>query len=289
MALIDSGSSQTPEKIFFPYLERLKFAPGKITKLFNSHGHWDHMGGNAIVKAKTGAAILAHELDIPWMEDPNRQFDERFKAFPNLFLTTEEMRQIFLSEMGGPTRVDVPLKHGTIENLGSSTLRVVHAPGHSPGSICIYDEERRTIFTGDSLAGVGLREQRIKIPLYADFDSYMDSLERVRDLKIDRMYTSHCYLPIDKNILNGDEARQLLSESAKVAKWMDRTILEFIQTSNRPLGIGEITKHLYLEFGAGWQEPITIHLLLMVKGHLQSLTRRGLTIYLEGQEKWKAS
>jgi glyoxylase-like metal-dependent hydrolase (beta-lactamase superfamily II) len=46
---------------------------------------------------------------------------------------------------------DVLLHDGEIVNVGKMSFRVIHTPGHSPGQVCLYSEEEKVIFTGDTL------------------------------------------------------------------------------------------------------------------------------------------
>ncbi len=109
----------------------------RVTHIINTHGHSDHTAGNAEIKRATGARIYIHELDA--------------RRLTNL---VNRGMSILLGGLPSPGP-DVLLKHGDLIEIGASSLRVIHTPGHTPGSICLYT--RGHLFTGDTLfvGGVG--------------------------------------------------------------------------------------------------------------------------------------
>lgn len=89
--------------------------------IINTHGHFDHVSRNGLLKKETGAKLLRHELDSP------------------------------MAELTDPTPADEPLRDGEVIVLGQTKFKVIHTPGHSPGGICLYNETDRTLFSGDTL------------------------------------------------------------------------------------------------------------------------------------------
>lgn len=102
-----------------------------IVAVINTHGHWDHIGANDAVKAKTGAPVYIHEADAEFLTNPAYNIS---------------------SMMGYSSSVapaDGLLHEGDTVNFGSCTLKVLHTPGHTPGGITLYGEG--VAFTGDTL------------------------------------------------------------------------------------------------------------------------------------------
>jgi glyoxylase-like metal-dependent hydrolase (beta-lactamase superfamily II) len=107
-----------------------------VGKIINTHGHVDHVMGNADMKERTGAPIIIHESDAEWMA---RQPAGMFQMFG-----------------GRPSPpADETVRDGDIIRVGKVLLRVIHTPGHTPGGICLGMDG--AVFTGDTLfvGGVG--------------------------------------------------------------------------------------------------------------------------------------
>lgn len=102
-----------------------------LTAIINTHGHFDHVFGNAYFKAKTGAPLLMHRADLDLvkrLEEQSLYFG--FRATPS----------------PPPDRF---LEEGDEVRVGGIRLRVLHTPGHSPGGICLVTDG--TAFVGDTL------------------------------------------------------------------------------------------------------------------------------------------
>lgn len=99
--------------------------------IINTHCHPDHTCGNSIIKAATDALIVCHGADE--------------------FLLQDAAAEEYFSRQGFPPAppADMIVTDGEELMLGTHTLKIIHVPGHSPGSICILTDNN--LFTGDSL------------------------------------------------------------------------------------------------------------------------------------------
>ncbi|MDE5871962.1 MAG: MBL fold metallo-hydrolase [Muribaculaceae bacterium] len=131
-AIIDPGMSRKEE---FDALENFIAREGlKVTHLINTHLHIDHAIADGWVKEKFGVLVEAHDGDAP------------------LGKYLAEQAQMFgLRGVDAAVEIDKKLKEGDIVKIGSGELKVLHVPGHSPGSICLYDKEDGFVISGDTL------------------------------------------------------------------------------------------------------------------------------------------
>jgi hydroxyacylglutathione hydrolase len=106
-----------------------------LKAILNTHAHVDHIMGNEEMKKKTGAEILIHEDDAPFLTKTPRSMLVMFGARPS-------------------PPADRTVKDGETIRIGDVALKVLHTPGHSPGGICLYGEG--AVFTGDTLFVGGL-------------------------------------------------------------------------------------------------------------------------------------
>lgn len=129
--LIDSGTGFNFDSLK-ESLRKLHVNIEDIKKVINTHCHFDHVGGNIHFKK---AKIALHKEDAPALEDENNK--ESFS-----FIFGAKMKQM---------SVDVKLDDGDILRINDVKLKVIHTPGHTKGSICLYDAKNKILFSGDTI------------------------------------------------------------------------------------------------------------------------------------------
>ena len=103
----------------------------RIKYVVNTHGHADHTCGNRAVLSKTGADLSVHREDAgEIIRGLNRAFSMAMGKRPS-------------------PEAHTLLNDGDFIKIGDTGLKVIHTPGHTPGSICLYGEGN--LFTGDTL------------------------------------------------------------------------------------------------------------------------------------------
>jgi hydroxyacylglutathione hydrolase len=177
IGIIDTGYENTPEDYVFPLIHEEKRDLNEIDLIVNTHRDGDHVRGNSVFKEKTNAKIAIHSLEADAV----------------------------------PTATDV-LESGDIVKLGDRNFKIIHTPGHRPGSICLLDDENRLLVTGDSVCGQ--REDLIRM----DTSIYIKSLKTLLKLDVDMMIMSHPFMPAGKNILKGQEINEMIETSIEVAE-----------------------------------------------------------------------
>ncbi len=107
-----------------------------VRYIINTHGHFDHTSGNEEALRRTGAKLLIHEADVSKLGSLTSRF--------------------FSRTMGGKTspKPEGALHDGDGIDFGGENLRVIHTPGHSEGSVCLYTPGN--LFTGDTLFTEGM-------------------------------------------------------------------------------------------------------------------------------------
>jgi hydroxyacylglutathione hydrolase len=102
-----------------------------LVYIINTHGHFDHSGGNKPLKAATGAELLIHRADAPMILQ-----QERGGALWGMEIQNSPPPSRYIDE-------------GDVITFGDISLKVLHTPGHSPGGISLVTD--KMVFVGDTL------------------------------------------------------------------------------------------------------------------------------------------
>jgi glyoxylase-like metal-dependent hydrolase (beta-lactamase superfamily II) len=145
LVLVDAGFKGKEIEILRRVL-RLGFPPARIKSIVITHHHPDHVGGLSRLKEMTGAVVIAHCADAPYIDgrlsQPGPQRPGWLRSMSGLF------RGLLAT---APVAVDVEVKDGD-QLPAAGGIRIMHTPGHTPGSICVFLMDRGVVFAGDLMA-----------------------------------------------------------------------------------------------------------------------------------------
>jgi metallo-beta-lactamase class B len=175
--LIDGGLPQTAPQIEVS-IGALGFRLEDVKILLNTHAHFDHSGGLATLKSRSGAALYAHEGDVSALQG-------------GFYLGSENVAEY----RAPPVVVDRALRDGAVVELGGRKLVLHHTPGHSRGCSSWEilpsepeNEQRVLVFCSASVAANRL----VGPPQYPGIvDDYRATFERLRDLHVDIPLAPH--------------------------------------------------------------------------------------------------
>lgn len=147
LTLVDAGDIDAAAAIE-DAIRTLGPDPAGIRRIVITHGHRDHFGAAQELADRYGAEIIAHALDAPVVRG------ERPAPEPDLLDWELPLWEHGLTvPEAPPTRVDREVTGGEVLPFGDGA-RVVHAPGHTAGSIALHLPRHGVLFTGDAVASV---------------------------------------------------------------------------------------------------------------------------------------
>lgn len=114
-------------------IDELAKSSASLRFIINTHLHPDHIAQNSLIADMTGAKILIHKSDAWGLSFDWSAFSKKYD-WPVL-----------------ESKPDKLLRGGEIIKLGSYDFKIIHTPGHTQGSICVFCPKLKAVFTGDTL------------------------------------------------------------------------------------------------------------------------------------------
>ena len=204
LALVDSGLPWHTKTVL-NYVRSIGRQPDELGSILMTHSHPDHTTGALAISRRTGAEVVAHRDDTKTHSD----------------------REVSLSYMGVFNSLRVPLpffQRTLVSNVVTDGqvlpimggIRVIHSPGHTPGSVCYLLESRGLLFSGDTLFSDGKRLSRsVPFPGY-NGRHYRQSLDELATLEFDALCGGH-----GSPLIGGasDKLRELLAKKPEPPSW----------------------------------------------------------------------
>jgi glyoxylase-like metal-dependent hydrolase (beta-lactamase superfamily II) len=262
--LIDSGVAGMPRDLIFPFMAEKRLSPDALTLLANTHAHADHMGGNAEIAARCPhVRIGAHELDKHWIEDHDRLWQEFYACHP-LQRYSEKDREAMLELCGVGVPLQYSWKGGETLEIGTKTIEVVHAPGHTPGNLVFLDRENGVLFEGETILGgvVGVGQQRL-LPFYYDVLAYRNTLDHLAALPWELLLSSHS-APRDRR-----EGMSAIKKSLDLVDLVNDQVYCALVDAGEPVPVKDLVaslseRHQYEAMAPAWLAATHLNFLLEI-------------------------
>jgi hydroxyacylglutathione hydrolase len=194
IALVDSGSEES-QRDLLAALRQLEIKRERISLVVLTHEHAGHAGGAA---AFPEALLIAHSLAAAKLrhgEEP-------------------------LTKLAAARAPDVEISDGGAIRIGGFSFDVLHLPGHTSGSICLYERSRALIVTGDTVLARGTLSV---VTQNGSSGEHLESLERLASLRARLLLPGHGPLSDDPA---ADIAAAAVTVRSRLSRWADETVRE---------------------------------------------------------------
>ncbi|MDY6967207.1 MAG: MBL fold metallo-hydrolase [Spirochaetota bacterium] len=255
------------------YLQSINRSFKDITNLVITHYHVDHYGFSGEIRKLSDLSIIMHESELPLVDSYNSTFnfwvDQALNyGMPDTFVKDIKRLYELVPSMISHADVDIAVRDGQKIELDGSTYEVVWTPGHSPGHLCLYNRERKFLFTGDHLLleitpnpgdpsfGSIMGENSLK--------HFLNSLNKLKEYDVDIAFPGHGSIienmegRVDEILIHHEERFEhildLMNNKEQTAyeiclkmNWFENTIVGTeLPDSEKPLALVEAVTHLEL-------------------------------------------
>ena len=204
LALVDTGLIGNARRVE-RYIRSIGRDPAELAYLLITHSHPDHTGSTLSLARKTGAAIFAHPGDTRAHANGDVSLSY-MRAFTSMKLPLPFLQRTPVARLVEDGEV-LPIQGG---------VRVIHTPGHTPGSVCYLVEQSGVLISGDTLFSDGTRVSR-SVPFPgSNVEHYKASIDRLAALEFDTLCGGH-----GAPLVSGasDALRHLVATSPDPPSW----------------------------------------------------------------------
>jgi|ETN01SMinimDraft_4_1059930.scaffolds.fasta_scaffold72796_1 glyoxylase-like metal-dependent hydrolase (beta-lactamase superfamily II) len=179
LVLIDPGSADNHDYLIQKLHEK-NINISQIKLIVNTHCHYDHGGGNKKLKEFTKAQLAIHSLDATALEQGNSE-KTGFKFASNLNYIKDKLGKNEIDTL----IIERKLEEGYLIN----GFKVIHTPGHTSGSICLYNESEKILISGDTIFDAN-SIGRTDLPSGSS-EQLKQSLEKLSELDVEIILPGH--------------------------------------------------------------------------------------------------
>jgi glyoxylase-like metal-dependent hydrolase (beta-lactamase superfamily II) len=181
--LVDAGLPDQMEAISAALVEA-GIGVRDLRRIIFTHQDLDHVGSGAALVRQSGARVLAHPADVPYVEGSRRPL----KPSPAMLDQRPQMRKVL--ERLEPVGVDERIENGTRLDLAGGT-KVISTAGHTPGHISLYLERSKVLIAGDALTAEKGSLNGPNPSMTLEMSTAIQSIRSLANLEIDTIVCYH--------------------------------------------------------------------------------------------------
>jgi glyoxylase-like metal-dependent hydrolase (beta-lactamase superfamily II) len=181
--LVDAGLPDQMEAISTALVEA-GIGVRDLRRIIFTHQDLDHVGSGAALVRQSGARVLTHSADAPYIEGSLRPL----KLSPEMLEQRPQMRKVL--ERLEPVGIDEYVEDGTRLDVAGGT-KVISTPGHTPGHISLYVARSKVLIAGDALTAERGSLHGPNPSMTLEMRTAIQSIRRLADLDIDTIVCYH--------------------------------------------------------------------------------------------------
>jgi glyoxylase-like metal-dependent hydrolase (beta-lactamase superfamily II) len=273
VTLIDTGP-KVPGILSFlrKELQKNGIKLSDIERIIITHGHIDHFGLAVSIQKAVGYPVecFIHTEDSYKLSKKHIEEEmwnpetENFMAragLPQKEIEAVRKRFAFFRTICDPLEKVSNIGDGDSFLVNGNHFEIIHTPGHTAGSCCIYESNSKVLFSGDNIIKhitpnplVELKRSLLKDPTYQSLKAYLSSLEKLSQLDVRFVFTGHGdYIDDLQGIIKTyrehhlqrqELIRKALKKDPRPVYDLIHDVFAFVPESDMFLAVSDITGHL---------------------------------------------